>query len=283
MRENSIRRHLELGTPTLGTHLFLSSPVVVEIIGETGVFDYVEFLAEYSAYDLKVFEDLCRAAELHGLGTMVKVDFESHRLVAQRSVGAGFESVLFADARSAEDVEGFVRCLRPDTPEDLGLFGAAARRHALPGYGGTPRYVRALREVVVAIMVEKAGAVERLDELLAVPGVDMVQWGPADYCMSIGRPGDWASDDVRAVERRVIATCLEAGIRPRAEIDDVEQAKYYADLGVRDFCLGHDLFVLRDALKDRGERLRTAILEETDAGAPTGTRASAVTDDDDGA
>ena len=40
-------------------------------------------------------------------------------------------------------------------------------------------------------MIEKASAVEQLDEILAVPGVDMVQWGPADYSMSIGRSGEW--------------------------------------------------------------------------------------------
>jgi 4-hydroxy-2-oxoheptanedioate aldolase len=263
VRENSIRQRLDAGTPTLGTHLFLTAPAVVETVGQTGVFDYVEFLAEYAPYDLTVLEELCRAAELHGLGTMVKVDFESHRLIAQRSVGAGFESVLFADARSADDVAGFVQSVRPDTPEDRGLYGVAARRHARPDYGGTPRYVRALRDVVVAIMVEKAGAVERLEEVLAVPGIDLVQWGPADYAMSIGRPGEWDSQEVRAVERRVIATCLELGIRPRAEIDNVDEAKYYADLGVRDFCLGHDLFVLRDALKDGGERLRATLMDET--------------------
>jgi 2-keto-3-deoxy-L-rhamnonate aldolase RhmA len=263
MRKNSIRCLLDAKAPTLGTHLFLSSPTVVEVVGHTGAFDYVEFLAEYAAYDLTIFENMCRAAELHGLGTMVKVDFESHRLIAQRSVGAGFESVLFADSRSPEDVEDCMRSLKPDTPEDRGLFGVAARRHALPLYGGTPRYVQALRDVVVAIMIEKAPAVERLEEVLAVPGIDMAQWGPADYAMSIGRPGEWDSDDVRGVERRVIAACLAAGVRPRAEVKRVEEAKYYADLGVRDFCLGSDLFILHDALKDGGERLRTTILEET--------------------
>jgi 4-hydroxy-2-oxoheptanedioate aldolase len=263
MRENSLRRLLQTGAPTLGTHLFLPSPTVVETVGHTGVFDYVEFLAEYAPYDLATLEDLCRAAELHGLGSMIKVDFESRLFVAQRAIGAGFESVLFADSRSPEDVEECVRGVKPDTPQDGGSFGVGARRHARPQYGGTVRYVQALRDVVIAIMIEKKPAVERLPELLAVPGIDMVQWGPADYAMSIGRAGERDGDDVRAAERRVIAACLEAGVRPRAEIAGVEEAKYYADLGVRDFCLGYDLSIIHDVLKDRGERLRTTILDET--------------------
>jgi 2-keto-3-deoxy-L-rhamnonate aldolase RhmA len=263
VRDNSFRALIADDSPTLGTHLFLADPAVVEIVGQTGVFDYVEFLAEYAPYDLTKFEELCRAAELHGLGTMIKLDFENHRLMAQRAVGAGFESVLFADSRSPEDVADCVRSLKPDTPEDGGVFGVSARRHARPAYGGQPRYVQALRDIVVAIMVEKDVAVQRLDELLATPGIDMVQWGPADYAMSIGRPGQVDHELVRATERRVVAACLEAGVRPRAEINTVEEARYYADLGVRDFCLGYDLFVIHDSLRDSGERLRATILDET--------------------
>lgn len=263
MRHNSIRRLLEGGAPTLGTHLFLPSPTVIETVGHTGVFDYVEFLGEYAPYDLTLLEDLCRAAELHELGTMIKVDWETHRFVAQRAVGAGFESVLFADSRSPEDVADCVRSLKPDTPEDGGLFGVGLRRHALPHHAGTPRYVQALNDVVVSIMIEKKPAVERLDELLAVPGIDMIQWGPSDYAMSIGRAGARDGEDIRAVEKRVIASCLKAGIRPRAEIGGVEQAKYYADLGVRDFCLGYDLMIIHDVLKAGGEKLRSTILDET--------------------
>ena len=48
MRPNSIRRLLDDDAPTLGTHLLLASPTVIDLVGHTGVFDYVEFLAEYA-------------------------------------------------------------------------------------------------------------------------------------------------------------------------------------------------------------------------------------------
>jgi 4-hydroxy-2-oxoheptanedioate aldolase len=263
MRPNSLRALLDAGKPTLGTHLFLTNPTVVEIVGHTRAFDYVEFLAEYAPYDLVALEDFCRAAELHSLGTMIKVDWEGHRSVAQRSVGAGFESVLFTDPRSPQDVRDCVQSVRPDTPEANGLYGVAPRRHALPLYGGSARYVQALNDVVIAIMIEKGSAVEKLDEILAVPGIDIIQWGPADYAMSIGRPGETRSKHVLDTEKRVIETCLAAGIRARAEINGVEEAKYYADLGVRDFCLGYDLFAIYTTLKDGGERLRATLAEST--------------------
>ena len=54
---------------------------------------------------------------------------------------------------------------------------------------GQPEYVQYLKDVVVALMIEKKSAVDDLEAILDVEGIDMIQWGPADYCMSIGRPG----------------------------------------------------------------------------------------------
>jgi 2-keto-3-deoxy-L-rhamnonate aldolase RhmA len=259
MKQNLIREALRSGHPTIGTRLSIFDPVVVETIGQTGVFDYVEFGAEYAAYDLKGLENFCRAAELYSLGTMIKVDWEIRGFVAQRSIGAGFDAVLFADARSASDAADCVRYVRTETPAEGGLFGASPRRHALPNDAGSPRYVQALNDVVVAIMVEKRGALEQLEEIVRAPGVDMIQWGPNDYAMSIGRPGDAGTAAVREVERRVIRTCVDAGMPVRAEIANIEAAPYFIDLGVRHFSLYHDLQFIHAAWKDGGTRLRATV------------------------
>jgi 2-keto-3-deoxy-L-rhamnonate aldolase RhmA len=113
--------------------------------------------------------------------------------------------------------------------------------------------------VVVVLMVEKHGAVEHLEEILSLGGIDMVQWGPNDYSMSIGKPGTWPNPELRAVERRVIETCLGAGVPPRAEIYSVDAAQYYLDLGVRHFRIGTDLSILYGWLKKNGEALRKTI------------------------
>jgi 2-keto-3-deoxy-L-rhamnonate aldolase RhmA len=256
MRKNKLRELLKSGKPTLSTRMQNIWPSMVEVIGHTGLFDYVEFLAEYAPHTLPELENFCRAAELHDLGTMIKIDAEPRQYLAQRAIGAGFESVLFADSRSAEDARQCVCTVRPDTPSDAGLYGAATRRFAFMGYGGNEEYVQALRDVVVVLMIEKRTAVEHLDEILAVGGIDMVQWGPADYSMSIGMPGQRRNPQVTATERRVIETCLRAGIPPRAEITTPDDAAYYLDLGVRHFSLGNDLGILFNWLKDNGEKLR---------------------------
>lgn len=266
MRPNKIRSLLDAGSPTVGTHLFLSDPIVVETVGRSGRFDYVEFLAEYTQYSFPWLDDFCRAAELHNLGSMIKVDLASHRLVAQRAVGAGFESVLFADPRTADEVDHCVRSVRADVPgAQRGAYGASLRRNCLPGYGTTATLADDLAAIVVAIMIEKDTALENVDAILQTPGIDMIQWGPADYTMSIGAFGEARdSDRLRKLERGLIEKCHNVGVAFRAECSTLEAARYYLDLGVRHFCYGWDLMTLHERWRSDGEQLRELISERTE-------------------
>ena len=128
---------------------------MVEAIGHTGHYDYVEFVAEYAPFDLHDLDNLGRAGDLYDLSMMIKVDAEHRAYVAQRAVGSGFHSVLFADVRSAEDAAECVRCVRADHPDEGGTYGVATRRFTYMGYGGSKAYVEALRDVVVVVMIEK--------------------------------------------------------------------------------------------------------------------------------
>jgi 4-hydroxy-2-oxoheptanedioate aldolase len=259
MRPNKLRDLLKAGKPSIGTRVHSTWPSIVEAIGHTGLFDYVEFLAEYAPFDLYSLDNFCRAAELFDMTAIIKVDQEPRGFLAQRGIGAGFQGVLFADCRSVDDVEQCVRIVRPETPEDGGTHGVGARRFAYMGDAGSAEYVQALRDVVVMIMIEKQAAVERLEEILSVKGIDMVQWGPADYSMSIGRAGERNSPEVKDVERRVFETALKMGVPPRAEITNVDQAKYYLDLGVRHFNIGADLSILFSWWKTNGDELKKAL------------------------
>ena len=263
MRENKLRKLLNDGMPSVGTHVHSMWPSVVEVLCHTGLFDYVEFVAEYGPFDLFSMDNFCRAVELFDMSSMIKVDQEPRGFLAQRGIGAGFQSVLFADCRSADDVRECVRITRPDTPEDGGIHGANTRRFTYRGmsYGGEADYVQALRDVVVVVMIEKGSAVEELDEILEVDGLDMVQWGPSDYSMSIGRAGERGAPEVRAAEHKVFESALKAGVQPRAEIGSVEDAKRFLDMGVTHFCIGTDISILFDWWKSNGDGLRKAIAD----------------------
>ena len=112
--------------------------------------------------------------------------------------------MLFADVRDPDDAQACVRCVRADAPGDEGTYGVAMRRIAYMSYGGTPEYVQALRDVVVVLMIEKESAVADLEAMLSVEGVEMVQWGGADYSMSVGKAGQRGVPEIAAAEEKVL-------------------------------------------------------------------------------
>ena len=74
VKPNILRQKLESGEPTLSTHIHSVWPSVIEALGHTGLYDYVEFVAEYGPSDLHDLDNMCRAAELYNLGSMIKID-----------------------------------------------------------------------------------------------------------------------------------------------------------------------------------------------------------------
>ncbi len=258
MRRNRLRELLKADRPSLGTHVHISWPSIIELIGHSGMFDYVEFVAEYAPYDLYGLENLGRAVDLFDhMTAMMKIEQEPRTYLTVRAIGSGIQNVLFADPRTVADVEECVRAVRPETPQARGRHGVGMRRDV--GFvleGGSPAFAQALDDAVVALMIEKAPAVENLEALLSVPGVDMVQFGPADYSMSLGLTGQWDHPRVREAERYVIETALKKGIAPRAEIGHPDETKKYLDMGVKHFCIGTDVSILFNWFKQSGAAMR---------------------------
>ncbi|WFR67986.1 aldolase/citrate lyase family protein [Curtobacterium flaccumfaciens] len=252
MRSNPIRSKFSAGDPTIATRVLLPEPAVTEAIGQTGLYDYVEFLAEYNAFTLHDLDGLARAAELYGLGTMIKLDYEQAHYLAQRAVGSGFDAVLFADMRTKQDVERAVASVRPDTPEHGGTYGAAARRNARPNYGGSAEYVASIAETVVGIMIEKRESFDDLDGLLSVPGVDFVQWGPTDFRMSSGS----GTVDIDAKRDELFAACERHGVPARIELPDTTQLSDLSARGFKHFSLGIDIEMLYGAWSTLGSEAR---------------------------
>jgi 4-hydroxy-2-oxoheptanedioate aldolase len=98
--------------------------------------------------------------------------------------------------------------------------------------------------------------VEDLDAILSTKGIDMVQFGPADYAMSIGVAGQWTHPDVVKAERLTIETAFKKGIHPRVEIGDPKEAARYIEMGVKHFCMGWDVNILHGWWRANGEQMR---------------------------
>jgi len=256
-RRNVLRELIDDGKPTIGTHVHSMWPGMVEVIGHAGTMDYIEFSGEYAPYDLFSLENFGRAVDLFPeMTSMIKIDQEPRTYISVRAIGSGIQNLLFTDVRNVEDAKECVRAARAETPEDGGVVGVGMRRDVAYVLGaGSAEYVKQLRDGVVALMIEKAGAMEHLEEILSVDGVDMIQFGPADYAMSIGKAGQFGDPEVRGAQERAVAASIERGIRPRVELSSFEHAGPWIDRGVKDFCVGWDVRVIYDFCRRQGEEL----------------------------
>jgi 2-keto-3-deoxy-L-rhamnonate aldolase RhmA len=258
MKANKLRQLLNEGKPTIGTHVICPWPGMVEIIGHSHVFDYIEYVGEYSPFSLEQMDNFGRAIELFPeMSSMMKVEEQTRGFIAQRAIDSGLQNVLFTDCRTAEDVSECVRLVRSETPEAGGTHGCGMRRNV--GYileGGSKAWTEALNDTVIAIMIEKKGAIEQLDEILAVKGVDMLQFGPSDYSISIGKPGQGGDPEVQKAHKTMIEKALAVGVHPRVELGSLDQAKNYIDMGVRHFCVGWDIRIVFDWCNQQGKLIK---------------------------
>jgi 2-keto-3-deoxy-L-rhamnonate aldolase RhmA len=261
MRENHLRNLLNGGKPSFATRVHTTWPTVTEFIGRSGQFDYVEFLAEYAPYTLHDLDNLGRAIELSpNFCGMIKVEQSAQWHLATRAMAAGFQNVLFTDIRTADDAREVVRIVRAEGPDNNYTHGLANGRIPLEA---PAQFVQYYTDAVIAIMIEKRQGYENLDDILKVPGIDMVQFGPGDYGMSIGKANATYAGglypEVKEAREICIKKTLAAGLRPRAEIGLVEEADYYCDLGVKDFCISSDLVLLKAFYKEQGRALRERV------------------------
>ena len=254
--KNRLRELLNEGKPTLGTHLISPWPGMVEIVGKSGAFDYIEYVGEYSPFSIDQMENFGRAIELYpNMSSMMKVEEQTKGFIATRAIDAGIQNVLFCDCRNAEAVKEMVSIVRAETPEDGGTHGGGMRRGSW-GYDSPADWVKGMRDTVVALMIEKKGAIENLEAILAVDGVDMVQFGPLDYSISVGMVEEMRSEKILNVQKEMVKMALANHVAPRVEIGGFEQAKPWLDLGVRHFCIGWDIVTIGQWCKAQDEGMR---------------------------
>ena len=255
---NTFRDKINEGKGTIGTHILFHDPDIPEMVGDTGLFDYAEYVGEYSTFDMTTLYHIARSAQCGNLPLMFKLDQEGQGFWAQAALGAGFKSILFTDVRTADDVDECHRLICCDTPDVGGHMGVKLRRPALSSYD-IDGYMQDLKSVVFAIMIEKQATLDSIDAVLErakAKGVDMTQWGPADFAFSTGDPSIQGTPKIREYEEIVIKKSIEYDVPPRIEIGEVEQAKRYIDMGVKHFCIGWDRFIYRQKVAQLGEGMQ---------------------------
>ena len=258
MKNNRLRDAIRAGGRTLGTRMSTTWPFFIELVGNSGNFDYVEYVAEYSPFSQYDLENMARAAELSNMGTMIKVDFQNSAYIAQKAAASGFQAILFTDVHNADEVRAAVKTMKADSTVSGGRFGYPNRRFI--GYQPFLKqmeHAERVNDIVLAFMIEKSEAMDNIEEICSVKGVDMVQFGPSDFSMSNGHNAADFKEECKKAERKMIETALKHGVRPRCEIyGKIEDVQYYLDLGVKDICFGDQIKVYDTFINQQGAAMK---------------------------
>lgn len=255
--KNHLRECLEKNEQIMATRINSAWPMIAEVVGATNKYDYIEFLGEYAPYSQYDLENIARACELHNMSCIIKTDWANREYVAQKALASGFNGILFTDHTTADEVKNTLKMIRPAIPGYGGKLGFVNRRwYKNEGFKNQLSYAEEVSRCVMGFMIEKADAVDHIEEICQVEGVDFIQFGPADFSMNSGFNAKEEKERVREAEEKVICTALKYGVSPRVELNKAEEAQRYIDLGVRHFALGSELRIGKVYWNDEGDQLR---------------------------
>lgn len=253
MQKNLTKAKIKAGEVAVGTFLNINHPRLVELIGFSG-YDFVIFDAEHGPLDYEPAEGMVRAAELTGVTPLARIA-QNVPQVLLRFLDVGIMGAQIPMVNTKADAENVVRaCKYPP----VGMRGLASVRAA--NYGvmeSFPDYVKAANEeVLVIVQVETMQAVNNLEEILSVPGLDVVFVGPTDLASSMGYSGDFNRPEVQEMLHRVLRHIREAGVAPGTlALGGVDGSKQLIDLGVQYLVPSATGFIVsgsRKFLKDIG-------------------------------
>lgn len=234
MRSNATRGKLASGEAVVGVIVPVAAPVLVDLAALAG-FDFVLIDAEHGHLGFEAAEHLVRAAEAAGITPLARASHNSPSEIL-RLLDIGAQGVMAPHVSSAADAEAAVRSVKFHPRGNRGLAGSRAADYGLTG--SMEDYVaHANRETMVLALIEDRRAVENLQAILAVDGIDVVFIGASDLAQSMGYPGRPDHPEVRAAIDRIIDLGVAASRIVGVNAATAEAAASYYQRGVRFFCL----------------------------------------------
>lgn len=205
--DHDFRARLRRGDRLIGTMVTLPSPEVAEVLAGVG-FDWLFLDAEHGLLDTRDLQALLQAAGASMPG-VVRVAAAAE-VPIKKALDIGAAGVIVPQVNSAAQAEQVVRLARYSP---LGTRGVGVAR--AQGYGQrlSEYLASANDQVSVIVQVEHIDAVNQIEAIAGVDGIDAVLVGPYDLSASLGRLGDVAHPDVQAAVEQVTRVCHNAGVR----------------------------------------------------------------------
>jgi len=252
VRTNRVLERLRAGQPTIGSFLGLASPNVAELMARAG-FDWLVIETEHNALDAAQVEHMLMALNCAETVPIVRVP-SADPVFIQRALDLGAMGVLVPLVRTAAEAAAIVRATRfpPAGSRSWGPLRAS-------GYTFDNRdYLdRANENVLVALILETREAVENLDAIASVPGVDALFLGPADLSLAYGV--DFLTGPhppVAAAIEKMIEVCRRRGVACGLGDTSTDALRGWRERGCTFLAYGPDYILLAQAVRDGLARLR---------------------------
>ncbi len=238
--------------PPVGTWISSASPIVAEAVGHAG-FDWGVLDMEHSPLDMMSVVQLLQALGSTKMVPVVRLPWNDP-VVVKRVLDAGATTLMFPFVQNADEAARAVASTRYPPEGVRGLAGATRASR----YGTTANYfAQAQRSIGVIVQLETVQAVQRLEQIAAVDGVDALFVGPGDLSASLGHPGQFTHPSVMDLLAQAAQRCKALG-KPVGTIgDSPEVAAQYRAAGFDFVAIGSDLSLLMRAAKSVIGALRT--------------------------
>ena len=254
MRTNSLRSQLGSGKSVIGTMIDeISSPFIVHILANAG-YDYVFVDLEHGRFGQEEAANLIQTIRLTPMTCLVRVPDNQYHLIA-RVLDAGAEGIMVPRISTRQEVETVVQSVRYPPIGQRGL--SVTRGHNNYERGEAQAFAQqANRENLVIVQIERREAVENIDSLLSVPGVDVALIGPVDLSISLGIPLDYSHADMEKAIQRVVDACLRHNVIAGMHTRNLQALSYWHQRGIRMLCSSSDLDMLLDSSTELARAMR---------------------------
>jgi 4-hydroxy-2-oxoheptanedioate aldolase len=207
---NHVKAKLKAGKPALGISISTMRPGVIRTIADSG-FDWILYDTEHGPWSIETVNDVIQRTSSSVASQIIRVVWNDVNAI-KKALDTGASGIIVPWISSREMAENAVLYSRY-APE--GLRGCAPGRAARAWGISSSEYLEiANDEIFVAVQIEREEAVEKVEEIVSVEGIDATWLGPSDLSASMGLRGQPFHPKVLKAMDRMVEACLDAGVAP---------------------------------------------------------------------
>lgn len=247
----SLKDRLDAQRVVVGTFIQdIRSPFVIQLAAAARL-DFVIIDTEHGALNTETVSDLIKMARALGVIPIVRVIAPTYEHMCPR-LDAGARGLVLPRISGPEAVRQAVHATRYPPEGIRGMVTLKGQTDYV-----APDFRAHLAEQngsnFVIPQIELVSALENLNEILAVDGIDVVLVGPCDLSVALGQPGELSHpEEVRQIER-VVEACNRHNVAPGIAVGNPASGREWIDKGMRFICCGGDAFILRTGFDEIGK------------------------------